>query len=210
MAPLLLCWYPELGVPGVRSLAGLETHVRSYSLGARGQRSTNVRPEVSFTFDEIVALFDPNVVSYWKFQSIVATISPDEKGIANATVTGSPELNIPTIVKRDTISDGALTDGTCIAWQRVSGEYAQAAHNAAHKTASGTIVVYFQRDTSTIEKSQLVEADVCRPGGRHGYRCQYQWCSRCLYPWCRWSGDPSYHHWWIWRCNDRPCLYVDF
>ena len=125
-------------------------------LGARGQRSTNVRPEVSFTFDEIVALFDPNVVSYWKFQDTTGT---DEKGIANATINGSPELNIPTIVKRDTITEGALTDGTCIAWPRTPGEYAQAPHNAAHKTANGTIVVYFQRDTSTAEKSQLIEAD---------------------------------------------------
>ena len=123
-------------------------------LGARGQRSTNVRPEVSFTFDGIVALFDPNVVSYWKFQNT----GTDQEGVSNATINGSPELNVPTIVKSDSIEEGAPVDGTCIAWPGTAGDYAEAAHNAAHKTLAGTVVVYFQRD-SAAQKSQLIMAD---------------------------------------------------
>lgn len=123
-------------------------------LSARGQRTSNVRHEAAFTFDDTVALFNADLVSYWKFQNT----GTDQQGVSNATITGSPETNVPTIVKKDTINTGAPVDGVCIAWSGTVGDYAQAAHNAAHKTTVGTIVVYFQRDRD-VEKSQLIMAD---------------------------------------------------
>lgn len=128
------------------------------TLVARGARSSSVRQIVTPTFDEIVELFEPNVVSYWKFQDPIGATVTDEEGQENATITGAPELDIPTIVKFDTIATGAPTDGTCIAWPGTTGDFAQAANDAAHKTVAGTVVIYFQRDTAS-EKSQLIQAD---------------------------------------------------
>lgn len=123
-------------------------------LGARGQRASSVRHEAAFTFDDTVALFNADLVSYWKFQNT----GTDQQAISNATLNGFPELNVPTIVKNDSIDSGAGSDGTCIAWSAATGDYAEAAHNVAHKTAAGTVVVYFQRDTAA-QKSQLIIAD---------------------------------------------------
>ena len=55
-------------------------------------------------------------------------------------------------------------EGKCIAWPGISPESAQAAHNAAHKTANVTIVVYFQRDTGAA-RSTLVMADSAGAAG---------------------------------------------
>jgi hypothetical protein len=113
------------------------------------------------TYDRLVATFGPNVVSYWKFQND----GTDEKGTQDATFTGSPEPNVATIVDLDTFVEGAPLDGECIAWPGTPGVYAEAGHNAAHKTAEGTIVVTFQHD-SLGEKSTLVAADSnSSPGG---------------------------------------------
>jgi hypothetical protein len=110
------------------------------------------------TFDETVAAFGPDVVSYWKFDDAGATLV-DQKGVQNGTITGSPERNVATIVRRDTVAAGATSNGTCIAWPGTIGEYAEVAHNAAHKTASGTIIVTHQHD-GLADKSTLFAAAV--------------------------------------------------
>ena len=115
---------------------------------------------VALSFDERVALFGVDVVSYWKFENT----GVDAQGAENATITGTPELSVPTIVNSDTIDAGAPADGMCIAWPGTGGDHAEAAHNAAHKTAEGTVVVNFQRDTA-IEKSQLIMADSSAAAG---------------------------------------------
>lgn len=124
------------------------------TLVARGARSTGVRQIVVESFDEIVDSFAADIVSYWKFQNS----GVDEFAQEDAPFTGFPEANIETIVKFDTITEGAPANGTCIAWPGTENDYAQAAHDAAHKTSSGTIVLYFQRDSAD-QKSQLIEAD---------------------------------------------------
>lgn len=127
------------------------------SLAARGARSSSVRRIIVVPFDDIVDSFAPDVISYWKFQTATSTVV-DEQGLVNATITGAPELNVETIVKFDTIVDGALANGTCVAWPGTTGDFAQAATNAALKTVAGTIVVYFQRETAN-EKAQLIQSD---------------------------------------------------
>lgn len=106
------------------------------------------------TYDNRVAGFGANVVSYWKFENN----GSDVKGVASATITGSPELNVDTIVDLDRIAEGATANGKVLAWPGTTSVYAQAPHNAAHKTANGTVVVTFQRDT-TAAKAVLVAAD---------------------------------------------------
>ena len=49
---------------------------------------------VALSFDERVALFGVDVVSYWKFENT----GVDAQGAENATITGTPELSVPTIV----------------------------------------------------------------------------------------------------------------
>jgi hypothetical protein len=122
-----------------------------YYLGKRKPATINVRvvPPTP-TYDDLVASFGSSVVSYWRF----AGTGIDEKGVANATFTGLPEV-VPTIVQRDTIAEGAQNDGTCIAWSGSTDEYAEAAHNAAHATAAGTICCTFQCDTLA-ENANLV------------------------------------------------------
>ena len=109
-------------------------------------------------YDVSVASFGPNVVSYWKFENN----GIDQRGTQDAAITGSPELNVETIVDFDRLVEGAPADGTCIAWPGSSGAHAQVAHNPAHKTPQGSIVVTFQRDTAN-QKATLVAAD--RSGG---------------------------------------------
>ena len=106
------------------------------------------------SYDGFVASFGPRLVSYWKFQNSGA----DANGTQHATITGGPELNVETIVELDTIAEGAPGDGECIAWPGASGVYAEAAHNAQHKTPQGTILVTFQHDALSV-KSTLVAAD---------------------------------------------------
>jgi hypothetical protein len=89
------------------------------------------------TYDDLVDTFDippdSSVVSYWKFENDGA----DEKGTQDAVITGSPELNVDTIVDHDTISEGAPVDGKCIAWSGTTGVHAQAGHNPAHSWLIG-------------------------------------------------------------------------
>jgi hypothetical protein len=106
------------------------------------------------TYDGFVASFGPRLISYWKFQNSGA----DANGTQHAAITGSPELNVATIVDLDTIGEGAPADGECIAWPGNPEVYAEAGHHARYKTAQGTIVVTFQRDTAN-QKSTLVAAD---------------------------------------------------
>ena len=120
--------------------------------GPQGQRPA--------TCEEIIAAFSADLVSYWRFQNN----GNDSEGVQNAAITGSPELNVRTIVGRDTIAEGALADGECIAWPGTPGEHAQAAHNVAHKTAAGTIVVYHQHDTLSL-KSTLICGDAANAAG---------------------------------------------
>jgi hypothetical protein len=106
------------------------------------------------TYDGFVASFGPRVVSYWKFQNS----GGDANGTQNASIVGSPQLNVATIVDLDTIEEGAPADGECIAWPGSPEIYAEVGHHARYKTAQGTIVVTFQRDTAN-QKSTLVAAD---------------------------------------------------
>jgi hypothetical protein len=117
----------------------------------------------AITYDLLVSIFDPDVVSYWKFEND----GSDERGTADATFSGSPELNVDTIVDLDKVSEGAPVDGKCIAWPGAAGVFAEVPHNAAHKTAEGTIAVTFQHD-SLEEKSTLVAADRSAGGGSSG------------------------------------------
>jgi hypothetical protein len=110
-------------------------------LGASHAVLLGCTPPVVLTYDSVVFAFDPDVVSYWKFENDGA----DEKGTRQATITGSPELGVETIVDLD-------ADGECIAWPGSSGVFAEAAHHAAHKTAAGTIVLTFQHD-SLVQRS---------------------------------------------------------
>jgi hypothetical protein len=112
------------------------------------------------TYDLLVATFGADVVSYWKFQND----GVDQRGTAHATITGSPELNVETIVRLDALADGAPADGQCIAWPGAAGVFAEAAHNAAHKTPQGTIVVTFQHD-SLAHKATLLTADANEAAG---------------------------------------------
>ena len=111
------------------------------------------------TYDELVEFFfGASVVSYWKFEND----GTDERGKRVATFSGTPELNVETIVEFD-------TNGECIAWSGTLGVHAEAAHHDDHKTPAGAIVVTFQHDTLA-QKSILVAADraaggVAGPGG---------------------------------------------
>ncbi len=105
------------------------------------------------TYDASVVHLE-GVVSYWKFQND----GSDAKGAHTATITGSPELQVETIVHLDTVAEGAPVDGECIAWPGSTGSYAEVAHNSAHKTAAGAIVVTFQHDLLGV-KSTLLAAD---------------------------------------------------
>jgi hypothetical protein len=106
------------------------------------------------TYDALVATFGADVVSYWKFQND----GVDQRGIEDAAISGTPELNVESIVGLDTLVDGAPANGECLAWPGAAGVFAEAAHNAAHKTPAGTIVVTFQHDSLT-QKSTLIAAD---------------------------------------------------
>lgn len=137
------------------SATGLRSASLSFSNGDANENPYNysIQGTGIDTYDSRVAGFDPNVVSYWKFQNN----GNDEKLVGTATIFGNPELNVPTIVDLD-------TGGEVIAWTGAAGQYAQAAHNLAHKTAQGTIVVTFQRDSATV-KSALVAADANSAAG---------------------------------------------
>lgn len=124
------------------------------------RRLTGVRFVPFQDYDTLVASFETDLVSYWKFEGN----GTDEQGTQNATITGQPETSVETIVDLDRVAEGADTDGSCIAWPGTVGEYAQATHNAAHKTGAGTIVVTFQCDTLA-EKSILVCGDASGAAG---------------------------------------------
>lgn len=98
-------------------------------------------------FDDLVASFGEDVVSFWSF----AADGTDAKGTQDAAITGTPEVGLDAITQ---LNEG----GACIAWSGATGEYAEAAHNAAHKTAEGTIIVYHQHDKLD-EKATLVSCD---------------------------------------------------
>ena len=136
------------------------------ALVTRNPKSTGVLhlEVLALTFDQLVASFSDDLVHYWKFQVPAGTTVTDEQGLTNATITGSPQRGIPTLVLGDTISEGAESEGTVIAWPGTTGEFAQAAHNAAQKTSSGTIIVYAQFDTLN-QKSQLVMGDASSAAG---------------------------------------------
>jgi hypothetical protein len=125
--------------------------------------SSNVRQVVGTGsgFDGFVDAFGSDVVSYWKF----ANTGVDEKGTANASISGVPEFNIPSIVTPDRVGEGASADGEVLAWPGTAGEYAQVAHTAAHKTLEATIVVHFQCDTLN-DTSTLIAANAtpAQPG----------------------------------------------
>src|SRR5262245_33874903 len=110
---------------------------------------------IAQTFDRIVASLGTDVVSYWKFQVPAGATVRAEKGVQNATITGAHERSIETIVDLDRRADGDPADGTVIAWPGTDGAYAEAPHNALHKTTQGTIIAYFQCD-SLDEKSTIV------------------------------------------------------
>ena len=122
-------------------------------LGASHAVLLGCTPPVVLTYDSVVFAFDPDVVSYWKFENDGA----DEKGTRQASITGSPELGVETIVDLD-------AGGECIAWPGSSGVFADAAHHAAHKTAAGTIVLTFQHD-SLGQRSTLIAADANAAAG---------------------------------------------
>lgn len=109
------------------------------------------------TYDAIVQTFEPNVISYWKFDEPSGNFV-DTEALQNAVVTGTPERTVATIVDLDTVAEGTATDGKTVAWTGNVGEYAEAANNAAYKTAEGTIIVTAQHDSLT-EKSTLVAGD---------------------------------------------------
>lgn len=121
-----------------------------------------VRHGVDLTFDQLVQTFidSGDVTSYWKFQNN----GTDQMGVSNATITGFPEFGVPTLVRGDTIIEGADVEGQVIAWPGTSGEFAEAAHASALKTAAGTIIIYFQRDTAG-QKSQLLMSDATGAAG---------------------------------------------
>jgi hypothetical protein len=127
------------------------------------------------TYDSLVAIFHPNVVSYWKFENN----GVDENGTQSASINGSPEFNVATIVDLDTIAEGASANGECIAWPGAVGVYAEAAHNAAHKTPQGTIVVTFQND-NLAQKSTLVAADASNAAGGLALEVQTDGSPRCF------------------------------
>lgn len=105
-------------------------------------------------FDAEVDAYSANLVSYWKFENNGA----DREGVSNAVIFGGVELNVETIVDLDRIAEGAPVDGKVIAFPGLASIYAEAPHASALKTAAGTIVVHFQRDTSSV-KSTLVAGD---------------------------------------------------
>ena len=123
-------------------------------LGASQVVLLGAAARAAVTYDSLVAIFDPDVVSYWKFEND----GTDERGTEPATFTGIPEPNVETVVDLDTIAEGASADGKCIAWPGTPGVHGEAAHHPDHKTAQGTIVVTFQHD-SLGQKSTLVAAD---------------------------------------------------
>jgi hypothetical protein len=137
-----------------------------FALATRTQRSTFVRhTSVSDTFDDLVnVIFADDLAHYWKFQNVVASTVDDEQGLADATVAGTVELHVPTIVRGDTIAEGAGVDGEVIAWPGTVAEYAEAPHHAAQKTPAGTIIVYAQFD-SLSKKSQLIMGDASAAAG---------------------------------------------
>jgi hypothetical protein len=125
--------------------------------------SSNVRQVVGTGsgYDGFVNAFGSDVVSYWKFENT----GVDEKGTANASISGVPEFSIPSIVTPDRVGEGASSDGEVLAWPGTAGEYAQVAHTAAHKTLEATIVVHFQCD-SLNDTSTLIAANAtpAQPG----------------------------------------------
>lgn len=115
-------------------------------------------------YDDIVTTnYAADLVSYWKF----AGNGTDTAGTQDAVITGSVETGVPTIVDLDTIAEGAAADGEVIAFSGATGVYAQVPHNAAHKTAAGTVVITFQRDTAS-EKSTLLAASRATGGAAIG------------------------------------------
>jgi hypothetical protein len=137
-------------------------------LGASHAALLGCTPPVTRTYDVVVFAFDPDVVSYWKFENSGA----DEKGTRNASITGSPEPGVETIVDLD-------VNGECIAWPGSSGAFAEAAHRAAHKRAAGTIVVTFQHD-SLGQKSTLIAADADAAAGGLSMEVQTDGSPRCF------------------------------
>jgi hypothetical protein len=107
-------------------------------------------------YDQRVLNFGASVVSYWKCNDAGSTLV-DLIGTQNGTITGTPERDVPTIVDDD-------AGGTCLAWPGTVGEYASVAHNAAHKTAAGSIVLTVQRDLA-VDKSILVAGDAANAAG---------------------------------------------
>lgn len=120
----------------------------------------HVRRHTVTTYDEFVQAIS-GLVSYWKFAG-GGTTAFDQRNIVNALYTGQPETNVPTIVRNDTIVEGAPTDGLAIAWPGTTGDFATAAHNALHKTAQITVVVTFQRDTAN-ERGVLIASNQTVP-----------------------------------------------
>lgn len=134
-------------------------------VAANQKLPSNIRLQAVSTFDALVQTFIDNgdVTSYWKFHNT----GTDERGVSNATITGSPELNVPTLVAIDTVVEGAEIDGKVIAWPGTSSEFAEAPHHASLKTSTGTIILYFQRDTAN-QTSQLIMADASNAAGGFG------------------------------------------
>lgn len=129
------------------------------------------------TYDELVDTFRVDGVSYWKFANHDGA---DVWGTEHATYKTLPsEGPVATIVDLDTIAEGAPADGTCTAWTGALESYADAAHNAAHKTAEGTIVVSFQLDTLS-QKSTLVAADANSAAGGLSMEVQTNGAPRCF------------------------------
>src|SRR5687768_13170654 len=100
-------------------------------------------------FDNLVASFEPNVLAYWKLAESAGPVATDEESLVNGTYSGAPAFGAPTIVQED-------TGGQCV---RFSGnEQVDLAHNAALKTAAGTILAFHQHD-HLLEKSTLLAGD---------------------------------------------------
>lgn len=121
------------------------------------------------TYDELVDTFRVDGVSYWKFANHDGA---DVWGTEHATYKTLPsEGPVATIVDLDTIAEGAPADGTCTAWTGALESYADAAHNAAHKTAEGTIVVSFQLDTLSRSRRWWRPMPTALPAGCR-WRCR--------------------------------------
>jgi hypothetical protein len=109
------------------------------------------RPAAIHAYDDAVHAFAPNLVAYWKLAETSGTVASDQLAIAHGTYVGTPEYDVATIVQLD-------VGGTCIALPGFHGNAIDIPHADELKTAQGTIVITFQRDTGST-KAIIVAGD---------------------------------------------------